>query len=467
MKSGFRRKGIRTVIGATALATQLCLVGLASAQMPVPASSQFDITGFLQEASLDPTCTADPHCGGTMKVNGHTIIVPKETIVVFPANQLTWQELFFQAPAPWGIPGNLGVTAVNDGVSAPTTGMADADCAVAPAAGAACAAPPITTYEMHVIGNRVLGGTGGADVYIAGLVNISQQSLNSGAGFINFIDYALGEMRVGGLINDPTTGARVRINDPSGRYSLSTTSPDRRFTVDPDNPTIIAGTGYPMCLPRAAANADPLCPEGNRPVDALGNHLVSLTTNNLTAPGAPTFPGVFPDSTLQAPMEVGDYITYAGTLVKDAPVGGFLAGDGPTVGPMPVATATATGTAQTYVSAHTITSNVAIFTYPGSNPAYVMNDVSLLGTGGLTVLGAGEAVIRTRFEGMTTDPSRNVHLYAIDYDPITGAATDRDWGSIGVDQGPPLGAVKGRWRFRPPCLPFGSTPASPVKQLVM
>ncbi|HET9682122.1 MAG TPA: PKD domain-containing protein, partial [Candidatus Limnocylindrales bacterium] len=56
-----------------------------------------------------------------------------------------------------------------------------------------------------------------------------------------------------------------------------------------------------------------------------------------------------------------------------------------------------------------------------------------------------------RFEGMTTDPTRLVHLYGIDLDPTTGVATDRDWGTIGVDPGAPNGAVKGRWRFRPPC----------------
>ena len=44
-------------------------------------------------------------------------------------------------------------------------------------------------------------------------------------------------------------------------------------------------------------------------------------------------------------------------------------------------------------------------------------EVALIGTGGLTVIGAGEAAVRTRFEGMTTDPSRNIHLYGIDLDP--------------------------------------------------
>ena len=127
---------------------------------------------------------------------------------------------------------------------------------------------PLTTYEWNVVGNRV------AEVYIAGLIYVSQQGLNQGAGFINFIDYNLGEIRVGGLIGSNTTGTRVRLNDPVGRYGRPTTSPDVRFTVDPDNPTIMAGTGYPMCLPRTApcgpgVSTDGLCPEENRPIQAI------------------------------------------------------------------------------------------------------------------------------------------------------------------------------------------------------
>jgi len=96
-----------------------------------------------------------------------------------------------------------------------------------------------------------------------------------------------------------------------------------------------------------------------------------------------------------------------------------------------------------------------------------MSDTALLGTGGLTVLGVGEAAFRTRFEGMTTDIGRNVHLYGIDFNPLTGATSDRDYGTIGVDPGAPTGAVKGRWRFRPPCDPFGTVPAKPEKACVM
>jgi hypothetical protein len=421
---------------------------IAAPPLVLPVSTQFDITGFLQEAALGGPGTGPgtgAHQGGSLKVNGMTVIVPSETIVILPANALTWQELFAQAPAPY-----TGVA----------TGMALADL---PA--------PMSTYEVHVVGNRV------GDTYIAGLVNISQQGLNSGAGFINFMDYALGEMRVGGIANDPLcvanaantvaggptcSGARVRINDPqnaslpagSGRYGRANT-PDQRFTVDQDNPTISAGTGFPMCFPRVIADPsvagnpdDPQCPQANRPLDVGGVFSMKWTTNDPTIAGLPAFPS----AKVQAPFEVGDYITFAGTLVHD--------GATPTTGPW-------AGTAGTYVSAHTIVSNVAIYTAPGTNPAYVITDVTLIGTGGLTIIGAGEAAIRTRFEGMTTDPSRQIHLYGIDINPTTGATTDRDWGFIGVDQGPPTGAVKGRWRFRPPCLAFGTVPTKPDKQCVI
>jgi hypothetical protein len=406
-------------------------------------STQFDLTGFLQTATLDQACVtaagsaldADgnpqvAHCGGTLMVNNHIVVVPAETVVILPASALTWQELFAQAPAPY---------------TGTATGMALAD---VPA--------PYTTYEFNVIGNRVKdpNGTngcttaGGCDRYIAGLIHVSQQDLNSGAGYINFIDYTTGDFEVGGQLNVAGTGALVRINDPiaagtfgatpTGRYTRGAPSPDGRFQVDQDNPTILSATGFPMCIPRVTADPntagnpdDALCPLGNRPISAGGADPITGQQHppagefdsffTMRAPGAG-----FPDPTIQAPMEVGDYVNYAGTLVKGA-------------------------AGADYISAHTVVDNTAIYTQPGIDPAYVSIEVGLIGTGGLTIFGAGEAAIRTRFEGMTTDPSRNIHLYGIDINPATGQTTDRDWGSIGVDPGPPNGAVKGRWRFRPPC----------------
>jgi hypothetical protein len=400
----------------------------------VASSTEFDITGFLESATLDTP--GDPHSGGVAVINGQTIVIPRETVVILPANALTWQELFTHAPTPYG----------------PTqTGMALAD-----------TPKPTTTYEFHVVGNRVLdpNGTngcataGGCDRMIAGLVNVSQTSLSSGQGYINYIDYGAGELEIGGQPGVKGTGARVQINDPanstsvggSGRYGIAHT-PDDRFQVDQDNPTIAAETGFPMCIPRVLPTAtagDPQCPQSNRPVvsnpvvDTSGitpqpNTLVAGTAYSLfrmdTPAAADSGVGCLrtpcADPRLQAPFEIGDYVTFGGTKESDA--NGF------------------------YTSAHTVIASVGIYTQKGIDPAYVTIEVSLIGTGGLTVFGAGEAAIRTRFEGMSTDESRMIGLYGVDINPANGTTTDREWGYVMPDPGPPGGAVRGRWRFRPPC----------------
>jgi hypothetical protein len=396
------------------------------AAAPLQPVSPFDMTGFLQEATLDNA--ADVFSGGTLQVNGHTVTVPRGTVVFLPANSLTWQQLFDQAPAPYGLHTPTG----------PQTGLALADL---PA--------PLTTYEVHVIGNRVVDMVAGTDRYIAGLVDISQQALNSGQGFINFIDYANGEMRIGGTLGDPNAGMRVRINDPvvaaigTGRHSLGL-SPDPRFTNDQENPTIRTETAYPLCLPRVSSDPavpggpdDPLCPQRNRPRDAAGTFQTIFTM-----PPPPALAGQ-PDSLQQAPFEVGDYVTFAGTLVRD---------DGlapPTVGPYPPPPPAGVKP-PTYISAHTMIANLGIFTARGSNPAYVAIDVTILGVGGAAIPGfPQEAAKRTRFEGFSTDPSRIVELYGIDVG-CDMTPSDRNWGSALPDPGPPTGVVLGRWRFRPP-----------------
>jgi hypothetical protein len=222
--------------------------GGASAQaVTIPLSTQFDMTGYIQSAKLDPTCVAgDVACGGTITINNQLITVPRYTILQMPAAALTWQEVFAMAPAPYGM---LAVP--------PSTGLASGD-----------SPKPVNNYEAHVVGNRV------GDQYIAGLIFLSQHSLQSGQGYINAINYATGEMRVGGTMGNATSGARVKINDPAHRFGRLWT-PDARFTIDENNPTVRSGTGYPMCLPRVAppviaggAETDPLCPQANRPKDA-------------------------------------------------------------------------------------------------------------------------------------------------------------------------------------------------------
>jgi hypothetical protein len=400
------RLGLTTtlILGLLAWAS----VGPSAQAPPVPTVTPFDNVGFIDAATVDNP--NDVFSGGTITMNGALFIVPRNTLLQLPAFALTWQEVFAKAPAAYQ--------------AAHQSGMARTD-----------VPRPATTFEIHIQGNRVVSGA--TDQSIVGLMFMAQQSLNNGAGFINFIDYATGEMRVGGTIGDRTTGARVRINDPIGRHGLATdgvASPalDVRFQQDEDNPTVRTETGYPLCVPRVAPSAtadDPLCPQKNRPKGTDGSYLTIFTTDFTQqwidfglVPG--NFVGNGSDPLLMAPFEVGDYVDYSGALLQD-------------------------GTGQ-YVAAHQVIANLGIFTQPGSLPTYMAIDVMLLGTGGVQLPNLPqEAAVRTRMEGFTTDPSSFVDLYAVDVDPCTGLESLRYYATVGVDPGPPTGAKAGRWRWRP------------------
>ena len=410
---------MRTVtIRSKQMRTAVLLCGLLAlvtagprAQTPAAGgAAPFDIVGFIDAATVD--AKADGFSGGgTITVNGTKIVVPQNTLLQMPAFALTWQEVFAMAPAPYG----------------PTqSGLAKAD----------DPAPPVT-YEVRVQGNR-LRGTDGEEQYIAGLMFIAQQSLNAGAGFINYIDYGRGELRVGGTIGDASSGARVKINDPAGRFGRAWTH-DQRFTIDEDNPTVRSETAYPMCVPRydPKEQNDPDCPQGNRPKGTDGNYLTVLT---MDAPicdgtGCPREPDAgeknletgrpYTNPVRMAPFEVGDYVDYSGALTSDD--------DGD------------------LVSAHSVIANVGLFTAPGTQPTYTAIDVVLLGVGGVPdPFLPQEATVRSKLEGFTTDPtSLGVDLYAIDVDACTGQESWRYYASAAVDPGAPLGAVAGRWRWTP------------------
>src|SRR6185436_5142560 len=263
-------------------------------------------------------------------------------------------------------------------------------------------------------------------------------SLNGGAGFINYIDYATGELRVGGTIGDATTGARVRINDPAGKFGRAWTH-DARFTIDEDNPTVRSETAYPMCVPRfdPAAQDDPDCPQKNRTKGPDANYLTVLTMDapicdDAGCPREPAPREVCAESgrpctnpLRMAPFEVGDYVDYSGALITDE------RGD--------------------LIAAHSVVANVGLFTAPGTQPTYTAIDVVLLGVGGVPdPFLPQEAAVRTKLEGFSTDPtSLGVDLYAIDVDACTGAESWRYYASAAVDPGGALGAVAGRWRWAP------------------
>jgi hypothetical protein len=352
------------------------------AQTVIPVSSPFDMTGFIQTATVDDP--NDLFSGGTITVNNIKMIVPRNTLLQFPATGMTWQEAFALAPAPY---------------TKLQTGLAMND-----------VPRPSTTYEAHVVGNRV------GSQHIVGLLFLAQQSLHAGQGFITAIDYATGEMRVGGAAGNTGLDTRVRINDPIGRFGR-TFSPDVRFTIDEDNPTIHTGNFYPMCLPRTdpALADDPLCPQKNRPRDTTGRYLTLFTMPPAGAQNGP-------DPRLMAPFEVGDFIDYSGIQIPN--------GSG------------------IYIAAHTIVSNMTIMTSPGTQPAYIGLEVLLAGI--TTKVGAPpgtEGAVRTRVEGFSTDATLQniVQIMALDVDPCSGIESERTWGFAAVDT---LVAL-GRFRFRP------------------
>ena len=403
-------KGIRGVVTTAILALAAAVLWpsrSAHAQLPLqPMGSVFEITGFIQKATLkEPT---DPFSGGTLTVNNHEITIPRYTIFQMPATNLTWAELFALAPAPWG----------------PTqTGLALADRATLDDG---TVVKPDFTFEITVQGNRVEP----SGEYIAGLLFISNNSLQMHQGFISKIDYSNGELIVG--------GARVRLNDPDGRFGRVATH-DRRFTIDEENPTVKSETGYPMCIPRTRVDQgidDPLCPQGNRPAGKTIFTMSALPPVN----GAPPANAgkVALDPWRAAPFQVGDYVTVKGPIVveqRDAK-GRVIKRDD--------------GLLAQYISAYAVDANVGIFTAPGVQPAYVSVDVILMGTGPLndpTI--AQEGAKRTVAEGFTTDFTTPVLISAVDVNACTGEGVDRLWNVEAIDPGAPNGAVAGRWRFRP------------------
>ena len=342
---------------------------------PAGSPAPFDITGAIQSLTL--YSSNNPYSGGSIVVNGITVIIPANLVVTLPAAYKTVGQIFMESP----VGGQSGL-ALND------------------------TQPPIAAYEAGIAGNIVNG------VYLAGLVSIAPQSLNTANGFIRSIDYATGFMCVGSTPGPcGASDARVMINDPDGRYGLANNvggkaSPDKRFGVDSDNPTIHAASGYPMCVPRLAPPAiDAECPMVNRPTVSPGVFASTfvMDTNFLNPPspfvGAAVPPcGAGCNVNKQAPLAVGDYIAYSGILARDR-----------------------TGI---YIAAYSIEANVGIYTPIGGPVFYIYMEAPLISTGPANCPANAECQARLRTSIFVTDPSRTPAMYGVDESP-SGARTSR------------------------------------------
>ncbi|ESK86953.1 hypothetical protein Moror_3350 [Moniliophthora roreri MCA 2997] len=334
---------------------------------PYDPSPAFTI-GYIQNATWNNQ--SDVLSGGTLTINNQEFIIPRNLLVNTPAlTAVAWGELF-----------------ANETINLPLW--------------------PEVAWEAQIFANYI-GGQ-----HIAGIVYIFQELGNTGQGFISAIDYEKGELRVGGDPNVADSGVRVVISDPVGRFGL-VHGDWPVWTADTDAPSIIASTGFPVCVPRTdpASEDDPLCPKKNRPVDGSGKPVSGFTF------GAPPVADGQPDPHLMVPLSVGDHIIYSGTLVKDP------------------------DSDERIIAAFAIDANLGIYTAPGTVPAYlIINDALQAGINGNP---RGE-IQQTRVEGYTTDETATIEIYAIDVDPCTGEESERIWGSVV----PRAADRRGQWRFR-------------------
>ena len=163
----------------------------------------FDVTGFIQDATISgAACPGLPasQWGGTAVVNSLTITIPCNAVLQMPAATFTWADLFDKTTFPEPLTlFDISATPSSSVFKYPST-------------------------EISIVGN-IVGGQ-----HIAGLLLVSQQSLNLGTGYITRIDYTTGAIFVGGRAGGPDQ-TRLVINDPNGRFGRAQ-SPDERFSVD-------------------------------------------------------------------------------------------------------------------------------------------------------------------------------------------------------------------------------------------
>ena len=390
------RSARRTAAGALLAA----LAWPAVAQTPNPS---FALIGHIEQLQLDQPGNA--LSGGKVRVKGVEVTLLRNLLLTMPGQYLTLNDLF-RGPHPGTAPALAPVR--------PQSGLALAD---TPA--------PRVPFEINVIGNIVNGE------YIAAVARIFQVELGIGAGFVRAIDLAKGELLVGAR---PEAGespaakaardaaaARVRLNDPEGAYGKRNAdkfgggaSPlDDRFSVDPENPPVVALTGFPMCIPRSAA--DPQCPASNR---APAPDATRFTCGPTRAEASsPAHPGCNP--ALKAPVLVGDYVSYAGNLVPQPGMPGRF-----------------------FIGAHALGVQAGIYTSPGANPAHVYIEEGLMGMLGQPFPGVDqEETSRFRTVGFTTDPSRSVDVFLVDVAP-DGSTRERRLSTLAPEQAGQIGRVR-------------------------
>jgi hypothetical protein len=278
------------------LAVPMLAQGVARAGVPfLTTPTQALTTGEIERLTLNNP--ADVWSGGTMVVGGQNVILPRNLLIDLPANRLTLQQVFAQAPASCVARGESGLGKVDLCNTDGKGGIAT------------------LSANRSANGNVIVG-----DLFL-------QKGAEILTGVVTFMDSTQGYYRVNGIQGSATTGVMVRMNDPAGRQSVQNglacvagainCSADPRFQGDPDNYTNASTTGYPVCIPSTVPRTF---------VDAHG--IVGPAGARVTAAGAPDGSGdvlcptvnrpavavdpVAGDSRRMAPIQVGDHLTVQG-----------------------------------------------------------------------------------------------------------------------------------------------------------
>ncbi|KAK6219063.1 hypothetical protein LQW54_002565 [Pestalotiopsis sp. IQ-011] len=178
----------------------------------LPHAAAQDAPLFIQGGLEGAAATDDSYnTGGTISINGFDMVVPKNTLVQFPAAYVPWKDFAAEVDTLLG-------------------------------------------YEVNVIGNFV------NNVPTAAQIIAYEFFEGLSSGFVESVDFADGSMKIRG-------GPTLRISDPNAVFSVGYADAPF-FTADDESPSISSFSGFPMCIPRNAT--DPLCPAANRPFQGSG-----------------------------------------------------------------------------------------------------------------------------------------------------------------------------------------------------
>jgi chitodextrinase len=342
--------------------------GVAQAQTATAAP----IEGEIERLTIDQF--KDVWSSGVVVVGGQNIIIPRNLLMDLPANRLTLQQVFTQAPPAC--------------LARAESGLAKADFCNTNKTGA-----HILIHANRTSNGNVIAG----DIFI-------QKGIEIVKGVVTYINYTDGYLRLNGITNNATTGVMVRLNDPTSRHSVQqglgcvagtpNCSADPRFGLDKDNYTNTFSTGVPSCLPSTVLRSfvDTI------DIDGDGN-----TTETLTAQSSATGTGdalcpstnrtadrVVADSRRFVPIQVGDTLEAEGNFEVVNNV--------------------------RFVSAHTTKVNRSLGTRNvAGQPDYVLPDEV-----GIDAPGFQNVRARTLFIGFAS-LNTDVMIWSTHYDPILNA----------------------------------------------